>query len=352
MKGACLPKSEAQSEGMQLSTVSLPDSATIKDSFIIRAATDDDVECAAQICQDAFGAFNASFAQPNTFPPRDQEDISKQIAVRKLSHPHINYVMAVTVDGEKNELEVIGANGIDLRDSIGGIGVLTVKPTSQACGVGRALMKAVMEFGESENGLETMSLTVDSMNCAAFALYTSLGFKVVEFCAWISGLVSDEEEERVLQRAKASGVTIRKMMADDVLDCNRLFEGSFGFSRINSIRDSQADECHDTAIVATRAGGDGGEEVVGYAAAVNAGGHCLAQNEEILKAMMAFGSKLLKSNDGSSSLTLHIMLRHNPSVLNWALKARLRIRRHFIWMYRGKPITFDVGLAYCPDYYY
>lgn len=348
---ASVPKLETISQELQLGKESQTGSKAVSNSIIMRPATEADIESIAQICQDAFAAFNSYYGQPNTWPPREENDLSKQIAEWKTSHQCIEYVVAVSVDSEGNEIEVLGSNGIDLRDSVGGIGIISVKTTSQTQGLGRVLMKSVMEMGQ-KRGVERMSLMVDGMNHGAFGLYTSLGFNVVEFCVWLDGLVSDEEEEGALQRAEASGITVRRMGQDDVLNCNCLFETSFGFSRVNGIRDSRADKLKDTALVAARATGQGKEDIVGYTTMLNASGHYLAQNGEILEAMIAFGSRMLKSNSMLPSLSFHLMARHNPLVLRWALKVGFRIKRNYIWMSWGKPITFHEDLAYCPDYYF
>ncbi|CAD7699516.1 unnamed protein product [Ostreobium quekettii] len=324
-------------------------------SFIIRRASEGDCEPAAQIIQDSFGDFWASVGQPEiALPPRDEDDIAKQMVTFKAQHPNAIVFVAMAVDGEGNESEMIGTNGIDLRDGIGGIGVLSVATKNHGRGVGRALMEVVMESSEKRGG-RGVSLTVNAANVRAFSLYASLGFRVVEFCVDVEGRVSDEEEAAILDRAAAQGLTVREMVADDVPLCDRLFAKSFGFSRINGLRDSQAGRDGfqgKTALVVTRRSASGGDEIVGYTTLISITGHYLAESEDVMQTMVAYGSRMLKSTSKPAKASLRVMTHHNPALLMWAMKAGLRVKSHWLWMYRGEPFQLDKKLAYCPDWYY
>jgi GNAT superfamily N-acetyltransferase len=87
------------------------------------------------------------------------------------------YGVAALVDGEP-----VGSNFLTLADPVTGVGPITVDLAFQSQGVGRALMRDVIEFAERER-IERVRLMQDAFNMASLTLYASLGFEVKEAAA-------------------------------------------------------------------------------------------------------------------------------------------------------------------------
>lgn len=68
---------------------------------------------------------------------------------------------------------IVGVCSLNLRGHYGGIGPVAVDPTFQGCGVGRHMMKALLQRTE---GLHAVRLFQESFNPASFSLYYSLRF--------------------------------------------------------------------------------------------------------------------------------------------------------------------------------
>lgn len=321
--------------------------------FIIRPGLDEDIEIAARIIEDAFYGFYETHRQEIPFHVDPDMDVPTAILQFKKNKPDVEFLVAVRTDGEGNELEVIGSNAIDLRDHVAGVGVLSVRPDTQSRGTGKALMKAVMDIGDKEATSKAMCLMVDAFNFRGFALYSSLGFETVEFCTMVDGFVPDYEEERVLKSAEASGVTVRRMSTGDVQNCDDLFLRTFGVSRINGIRDSPAATGDDGfALVATRVNSSGDDVVVGYMTAPTTSGHWIAENEDIMKVLIASSSRIQKSHKRPSPISLHMISNRDPALFRWALKSGLQVKGTFVWMRRGGEIAVPKGMVYSPDNYY
>jgi len=108
----------------------------------LRAGRPDDAQACGRIAYDAFKAI----ADEHNFPP---DFPSPEHAITVLSflmaHPHFHKVVA-EFDGR-----IVGSNFLDERNSIAGIGPITVDPTVQNRAIGRRLMQAVMERTAARN---------------------------------------------------------------------------------------------------------------------------------------------------------------------------------------------------------
>eukprot|EP00803_Ostreobium_quekettii_P009377 evm.model.scf_1841EXC.2 EVM.evm.TU.scf_1841EXC.2 scf_1841EXC:12263-15257(+) len=329
-------------------------------AYVIRPATPEDIEPIAQLLDHAFSSFYGPLGAPSVFPEsRDPVDVPELVTKGKTLRDGIEQFVAVSVDNDGNEVEVVGVNGVDLRDHVAGIGVLAAKPNSGCRGVGRALMKKAIELAENDKK-ETIALLVDSWALGAFALYSSLGFEVAEPMAVVEGVIGEKAAEEALAWAEGEGLEIRRMGEGDVEGCAELFSRCFGVGRGVGIRDSQEAPTGATALVAVRrrggeAGGTGAqEEVVGYTTMLSMGGHYLAENEQVLKALVAHGSQMVAAGGGLPGMgfSMNVLTESNPGFLRWALGAGLRVQRHVMFMTRGRQIERAPGVAYCPDGFY
>jgi len=102
----------------------------------IRRAMPADAAACGQICYDAFHKISSA----HNFPP-DIPEPGHAIGLLTglFSHPSF-YCVVAEVDGR-----IAGSNCLDERSAIVGIGPITVDPTVQNSGVGRALMRAVLD---------------------------------------------------------------------------------------------------------------------------------------------------------------------------------------------------------------
>ena len=159
----------------------------------LRAAEPGDAEACAQILFDAFGGFHDHHRFPRDFPV-----LEAAVGMMGMSIPHPSiWGVVAEVDGR-----VVGSNFLDERDPIRGVGPITVDPESQAAGVGRRLMEAVMERGQGAPGIRLMQ---DAFNMRSLSLYQSLGFDGKEPAVGVrSRSATSTDARRCASRSMAS----------------------------------------------------------------------------------------------------------------------------------------------------
>jgi GNAT superfamily N-acetyltransferase len=218
-----------------------------------------DVEACAQICFDAFGGFHDHHRFPRDFPVLEA---AAGIMGMWIPHPSIWGVVA-EIDGR-----IVGSNFLDERDPIMGVGPITVDPEGQNAGVGRKLMRAVVERGEGAVGIRLLQ---DAFNMRSLSLYESLGFDVKEPVAVMTGKP---------RSGPVGDVEVRSLQEADLEECEALCKQVHGFERTNELRDSiQAF----APFVAMRNG-----RIAAYASAVTFWpmNHGVAVSEDDMKALL------------------------------------------------------------------
>src|SRR5689334_18395302 len=105
-------------------------------SFTIRQATPADAAVAGKICFEAFFKINSDHNFPADIP---SPEIATGFCDLLFRHPKFYNVVA------EEDGRIIGSNCLDERSTISGIGPITVDPTTQNRGVGKALMQAVLD---------------------------------------------------------------------------------------------------------------------------------------------------------------------------------------------------------------
>lgn len=138
-----------------------------------------------------------------------------------INHPSF-YGVVAELDGR-----VVGSNFLDERGDVRGVGPISVDPALQQKGVGRLLMRAVIERGRAARGVR---LVQDSFNTLSLSLYASLGFDVKEPLALIEG--------RPTGARPAGAAEVRPMREEDLEGCADLCERVHGFSRAGELRDA------------------------------------------------------------------------------------------------------------------
>ncbi|MEW6146221.1 MAG: GNAT family N-acetyltransferase [Thermodesulfobacteriota bacterium] len=126
------------------------------------------IEELGRICFEAFKGIHDRHNFPRDFPT---QELAVDVIGLFVSRDDI-YGVAALVDGRP-----VGSNFLSLSDPVAGVGPITIDPSTQARGVGRALMEDVIEYAE-RNGIKQVRLLQDSFNMSSLSLYSSLGFDV------------------------------------------------------------------------------------------------------------------------------------------------------------------------------
>jgi predicted N-acetyltransferase YhbS len=213
----------------------------------------------ARICFDAFGAIQDHHRFTRDFPVIEA---AEQVIGYWISNPSIWGVVA------ERDGRILGSNFLDERDPIRGVGPITVDPEGQNAGVGRLLMRAVIERGSGAPGIRLLQ---DAFHMRSLCLYQSLGFDVKEPVAVMTG----EPRSGPLE-----GVEVRRLNESDLDECGSLCQKVHGFERTNELRDAS----HAFApVVAERDG-----RIVAYATTVTFWpmAHGVAESDEEMKALL------------------------------------------------------------------
>ena len=267
------------------------DSIPAQGEVTLREAEPGDIEACAQILFDAFGGLHDHHRFQRDFPKLED---AIGLMQAWIPHPSICGIVA-EIEGR-----IVGSNFLDERDPIRGVGPITVDPEGQNAGVGRKLMAAVMERGEGAPGIRLLQ---DAFHMRSLSLYESLGFKVKEPVAVITG----NPRSKPMQQ-----VEVRPLTEGDLDECAALCEKVHGFERKNELRDSiQAF----APFVAVRDG-----RIAAYASSVTFWpmNHGVAESEDEMKALLRGTAAVVEE-----PLAFLVPLR--TGLLRWGLEEGLRL---------------------------
>jgi predicted N-acetyltransferase YhbS len=272
-------------------------------SATIRPAVTADAEDCGRIIYEAFKGIADRHGFPPDFPT---VEAGIQIASVFIGHPSIFGVVA------ERDGRIVGSNFLDERDSIRGLGPITVDPRVQERGIGRRLMEAVLERGQGSVGIRLLQ---DSFNTLSVSLYASLGFEV--------------KEPLLLMRGKPRGklpsaVEVRPLKSEELGACAALCRAVHGFERTNELRDALKSF---SPFVALRKG-----RVIAYASAVTFWplNHGVAETEEDMKAL------LLGAGEFSEEPLSFLLPVRQASFFRWSLSEGLRVVKPMTLMVRGE----------------
>jgi predicted N-acetyltransferase YhbS len=91
---------------------------------------------------------------------------------------------------------VVGSNFLSLMDPVPGVGPVTVDPSYQGQGVGRALMQDVLDYAQ-HNNIKQVRLFHDAFNVASLSLYASMGFDVKDSVVLMQAAPAAEADNSV-----------------------------------------------------------------------------------------------------------------------------------------------------------
>src|SRR5215217_7082269 len=216
----------------------------------LRAGTPEDAEACGRVCYQAFRAIAAEHGFPPEIP---SADVATGLVTGLLSHPGFYSVVA------EREGEIVGSNFLDERSKIAGVGPVTAQPAVQNRGIGRRLMRDVMERA-SARGFAGVRLLTAAHHGRSLSLYASLGFQVREPIACMQGAPIG---------AEIRGCHVRAAVEADLEACNQLCESVHGHDRAGEVADSIG---QGTAVVVERDG-----RISGYASAIAFFGHAVGE---------------------------------------------------------------------------
>ena len=250
----------------------------------------DAAEC-AQIVFDAFGALHDHHRFQRDFPALEA---ASGLLSMFIPHPMVWGVVA-EIDGR-----IVGSNFLDERSPIRGVGPITVAPQGQNSGVGRKLMRAVLERGQGAPGIRLLQ---DAFHMRSLSLYESLGFDVKEPVVLVTGKPRSGPDRRV---------QARPLEENDLEECEALCKNVHGYERTNELRDAMQAFA---PFVAVRDG-----QVVAYASTVSFWpmNHGVAKTEDDMKALLLGSAAAVEEQ-----LAFLVPLR--SGLFRWCLEEGLRL---------------------------
>jgi len=268
-------------------------------NIIYRSATPDDIEKLGNIAYDAFYKISTDHNFPPDFP---NPGVGIGLAGLMVSRDDIFSVVA-------ENGKILGSNFLWEADEIDGVGPITVDPAEQNSSIGRELMERVIKRS-AENGKAGIRLVQAAYHNRSLALYTKLGFDVVEPLSAINGTPFTAEIE---------GRTVRPLTKNDVESANKLCIASHGISRRNEI--AGAAEAGSGLVV------ENNGKLSGYATVLGFFGHAVAQTNDDLKAFIGSGRAIAGTG--------FLLPTRNGVVMRWCFENGLKIIMPMSLMSKG-----------------
>lgn len=267
----------------------------------LRPGTSGDAEACGRICYEAF----KGIADEHNFPPDfPSPAVAVNVAGMMLAHP--GFYSVVAEQGGR----VVGSNFLDERCPIAGLGPITVDPAAQDAGVGRLLVRDVLDRAESQ-GAAGVRLVQAAYHGRSMALYTKLGFAVREPLVAVQGSPIGEP---------LPGCRVRRAGLDDLPACDAIFRDVHGHDRLWDLRDAVE---RGSARLVERDG-----QVTAYATLLGFAGHAVARGNDDLKALIAAADRI--HNPG------FLLPTRNHDLLQWCIERGLRLRQPMTLMSLGK----------------
>lgn len=186
-------------------------------SVDLRPAVGADDEACGRLIYEAFKGIADRHGFPPAFP---SIEVALRVARLFIGLPAIYSLVAVSAG------RVAGVIFLDEGDPIRGVATVAVHPSVQGQSIGRTLMEAALERARGAAGVR---LVQEAYNTQAMGLYASLGFSVKEPLVRIAGRP---------RSAPPSDVQIRRLVAEDLDECERLCRRVHGITRTDDLRDA------------------------------------------------------------------------------------------------------------------
>jgi hypothetical protein len=224
----------------------------------------------------------------------------------------------------EDDHRIVGANFVDLRSRIAGVGPIAVDPKAQNRGIGRTLMQAVMDDAGSQN-VEGIRLVQAAYHNRSLCLYTRMGFQAREPLSVMQGPSLN---------LHLPELHVRRAVNADFATCNEICQSIHGFDRALELK-TAIDQGN--ATVAERQG-----RITGYATMIGFFAHAVAESNHDLQALI--GAAPAFPGPG------FLLPTRNHEVFKWCLDNGLKLVMQLTLMTTGF-YTEPTG-AYLPSILY
>jgi predicted N-acetyltransferase YhbS len=266
----------------------------------LRSGTPADAEVCGAICYNAFKRISEAHGFAPDFP---SPEVAIDVLTRMLTNPKF-YSVVAEIDGR-----IVGSNFLDERNSIAGVGPITVDPTVQNRTIGRSLMDAVHERSTARN-FAGVRLIQAGFHTRSLSLYAKLGYDVREHLACMQGKPLG---------ISVAGHVVRPAAEADLESCNRLCREVHGHDRAGELKDAIA---QGSATVVEH-----DERITGYVTVVGFFGHAVGETNKDLKALIGAAKEFAGPG--------FLLPTRNGELFRWCLGNGLRITQPMTLMSKG-----------------
>ena len=266
----------------------------------LRSGTPADAEICGRICYNAFKAISEAHGFAPDFPV---PEVAIAVLTSLLQNPKFYSVVAEIDD------RIVGSNFLDERNSIAGVGPITVDPTVQNRAIGRRLMNAVHERAAEKN-FAGVRLIQAGFHTRSLSLYAKLGYDVREHLACMQGKPLGISIE---------GHPVRQAADADLEDCNRVCREVHGHDRGGELQDAIA---KGSATVVEHDG-----RITGYATVIGFFGHAVGDTNKDVKALIGAATEFAGPG--------FLLPTRNGELFRWCLSNSLRITEPMTLMSKG-----------------
>src|SRR5262249_22190792 len=151
----------------------------------------------------------------HNFPP---EVPSRKVGVAIVGHLFANPGFYCVVAEDRGR--VVGSNCLDERNEVSGVGPISVDPGAQDAGIGRTLMRAVVDRSD-QRAFRGVRLVQDAYHARSLSLYAKLDFVCREQLVVMNGVPGGDDPS----------YTVRPATDADAAGCNRLCAATHGVAR-------------------------------------------------------------------------------------------------------------------------
>ncbi|HEU0207372.1 MAG TPA: GNAT family N-acetyltransferase [Candidatus Udaeobacter sp.] len=266
----------------------------------LRSGTPADAETCGRICYNAFKTVSEAHGFPPDFPG---PEVAIHILTRMLEHPNF-YSAVAEIDGR-----IVGSNFLDERNTIAGVGPITVDSTVQNRAIGRRLMDAVHDR-VAERNFPGVRLIQAGFHTRSLSLYAKLGYDVREHLACMQGKPL---------RVSIEGHVVRPAVKADCAGCNRVCREVHGHDRAGELKDAIT---QGSAAVVEHDG-----RITGYTTIIGFFGHTVGETNEDVKALIGAAGEFAGPG--------FLLPTRNGELLRWCLRNGLRITQPMTLMSKG-----------------
>jgi len=281
----------------------------------LRTGTREDAAACGVIDFEAFKSVSSQHNFPWDFP---SVEIATAVVGGMLANPGF-YCAVAEADGK-----IVGSNFLDERNSISGVGPISVNPAVQNQTIGRQLMLAVMERS-AHRGFAGIRLVQAAYHNRSLCLYTKLGFDTRETLSKMFGPPL---------KLTVPGYEVRPATEVDLEACNQLSCRVHGHDRGGELRDAIK---QGTAKVVEHL-----ERITGYATDIAIFAHAVGETNEDLKALIGATPEI-----GGGGFLLPT---RNGALFRWCLQNGLRLVHQATLMTIG--LYNEPAGAYLPSVLY